>query len=54
MDVAFMGSLVPILLFITKQIAIVMSAVSTVDRNPLTHTDNNAARDLDKNTASAT
>ena len=54
MGVAFMGSLVPILLLITKQITIVMNAVSTDDRNPLTHMDNNAARDLDKYTASAT
>ena len=50
MGAAFTGSSVPILLFITKQIAIAMSAVSTDDRNPLTHTDNNTTREHDKGT----
>ena len=52
MGVAFMGSFVPILFFIIKQIAIVMSAVSNDDRNPLTHTDNDTARNHYKVTSS--
>ena len=48
MGVAFTGSFALILFFITKQIALVMSVASTDDTNPLTHADNNTARDHDK------
>ena len=48
MGEVFIGSFVFTLFFITKQMAIVMSAVTTDDRAPLTHIDNKTARGHDK------
>ena len=48
MRVAFIESFAPSLFFITKQVAITMTAVTTDDRDPLTHTDHNTERGHEK------